>query len=293
MATRAARTRKWRTPKAKTTGRKRTAKKKSAKTGARAMWKGVVTFAGISVPVKLYSAVTDKSIHFRLLDPKKHQPITQRMVDPGEDEVVEHAESRKAWQSKAGLLVLLDPEELEKAEPKPSRDIDVQRFVSPDTIEPAWFERPYWLGPDTDGNAAYFALARALANAEKVGVARWVMRNKDYVGALQAEGDHLALITLRHKGEVVSVDDLPKPAGRDLSAREVEMAQQLIESMKGDWKPEDFKDEYRDRVLEFVEAKAKGKVVRLPKPKPRAESTDLAGALEKSLKAATKEKKSA
>src|SRR5688500_18404798 len=165
MATRTKRARQWRLP--KQSARKNSAEKRTAKTGTRAMWKGVVTFAGISVPVKLYSAVTDKSIHFRLLDPKKHQPVKFQMIDPKTDETVEHEESKKAWQSKAGLLVLLDEAELEKTEPKPSRDIDVQRFVDPDVVEPAWYERPYWLGPDTNGSKPYFALARALANQKK------------------------------------------------------------------------------------------------------------------------------
>jgi DNA end-binding protein Ku len=287
MATRTKRARQWRLP--KKTARKKAAKKKST-TGTRAMWKGVVTFGGISVPVKLYSAVTDKSIHFRLLDPREHQPVKFQMVDPKTDETVEHEESKKAWQSKAGLLVLLDAAELEKTEPKPSRDIDVQRFVDPDVVEPAWYERPYWLGPDTNGNAAYFAVARALAEQKKVGIVRWVMRGKDYVGALKAEGDYLALITLRHKGEVVSVTDLPKPSGRDLNKSEVDMATQLVESMRGDWDPKEFKDEYRERVLELVEAKAKGKVLKFPKAPAKRESTDLASALQKSLAASKKRK---
>lgn len=257
------------------------------------MWKGVVTFAGISVPVKLYSAVTDKSIHFKLLDPRKHQPVKFQMTDPKTDETVEHEESQKAWQSKAGLLVLLDKDELEKIEPKPSRDIHVQRFVDPDVVEPAWYERPYWLGPDSQSREPkaqstrqYFALAQALRNSDKVGICRWVMRGKGYVGALKAEGDHLALITLRHKGEVVPAADLPKPGGRDLSAKEVDMAKQLVEAMRGDWKPEEFKDEYRERVLELVEAKAAGKVVKFPKAPVKRESKDLTAALERSLKAA-------
>ena len=250
------------------------------------MWKGVVTFAGVSVPVKLYSAVTDKSIHFRLLDPKKHQPVKFQMIDPRTSETVEHDESKKAWQSKAGLLVLLDKEELEKTEPKPSRDIDVQRFVDPEIVDTAWYERPYWLGPETQNAQQYFALAHALRNSKKVGICRWVMRGKDYVGAITAHGDYLALVTLRHKGEVVSASDLPKPAGRELGEKEVNMARQLVEAMKGDWKPEEFKDEYRERVLELVEAKAKGKVLRFPKVKARRESTDLSSALERSLAAA-------
>ena len=289
MATRTARTRKWRTPKKRTTksaaGRKRATSAKSGSGGARAIWKGTISLGAIEVPVKLYSAVQDKSIHFRLLDPKRKEPVKQQMIDPSTGDVVPHAEIHKAYQSKAGVLVMLDAEELEAAQPEDSRDIEMVRFVDAEQIAPAWYDRPYYLGPDGESKA-YFALARALANQKKEGIARWVMRKKDYVGALKAEGDYLALITLRHTGEVVSADALPTPGGRELDKREIDMAKQLVESMVDDFDIAAFKDEYRNRVLELVEAKSAGKVLKFPKPKTRREADDLTTLLAKSLKGA-------
>ncbi|MGH7678255.1 MAG: Ku protein [Gemmatimonadaceae bacterium] len=291
MATRSARARKWRSPK-KRTAKKTARRGKGATSGARAIWKGVITFGSIEVPVKLYSAVQDKSIHFRLLDPKRKEPVKQQMIDPSTGDVVPHEEIHKAYQSKAGVLVMLDAQELEAAEPEDSRDIEMVRFVDAQQIAPAWYDRPYYLGPDGESKA-YFALARALANQKKEGIARWVMRKKDYVGALKAEGDYLALITLRHTGEVVPADALPSPGGRDLDKREVDMARQLVESMVDDFDIKSFKDEYRNRVLELVEAKAAGKVLKFPKTAVRKEPTSLASVLEKSLVAAKKRRKSA
>ena len=291
MATRTARARKWRSPK-KRAAKKTARRGKAAASGARAIWKGVITFGSIEVPVKLYSAVQDKSIHFRLLDPKRKEPVRQQMIDPGTGDVVPHEEIHKAYQSKAGVLVMLDADELEAVEPEESRDIEMVRFVDAEQIEPAWYERPYYLGPDGESKA-YFALARALANQKKEGIARWVMRKKDYVGALKAEGDYLALITLRHTGEVVPADALPTPGGRDLDKREVDMAKQLVESMVADFDIKSFKDEYRDRVLELVEAKAAGKVLKFQRAVARKEPTSLTSVLEQSLVAAKKRRKSA
>ena len=292
MATRTARARKWRSP--KKTGRKRTAAKRGKKgaTGARAIWKGVLTIGSIEVPVKLYSAVQDKSIHFRLLDAKNEEPVKQQMIDPGSGDVVTSDATRSAYQGKGGDLVLLDDEELAATEPEPSRDIDLQRFLDAGHIASAWYNRPYYLGPDGD-TAAYFALARALGNQKKEGIARWVMRKKDYVGALKVNGDYLVLITLRHAGEVVPASSLPAPGGRELNAKEVDMAKQLVEAMRGDFDITEFKDEYRERVLDLVKAKAAGKVVRFPKAVARKEPTSLTSVLEKSLAAAKKERKSA
>lgn len=259
---------------------------------ARAIWKGVIRFTGAEVPVKLYSAVQDRSIHFRLLDKKRNEPVKQQMVDPQTGDVVEYADVRKAYETESGELVVLDEDELEELEPKASRDIEVTRFVPPERITHAWYDRPYYLGPDGDAEV-YFALAEALRSRDREGVARWVMRNKEYVGALRVEGDHLMLITLRHAEEVVPASALSPPSGRAMNPREVKMAKQLVAAMEDDLDIAAYRDEYRDRVLELVEAKAAGKVVKFPKAPKKKEEKDLAGVLEKSLAATKKRRKSA
>ncbi|HEU4561018.1 MAG TPA: Ku protein [Longimicrobium sp.] len=259
---------------------------------ARAIWKAQLKFGAVEVPVKLYSAVQDRTVHFRLLDAKRKEPVKQHMIDPDTGKVVESADIRRAWESDEGELVILDQEELEEALPKASRDIEITRFLKPEEISHEWYDRPYYLGPDED-DEAYFALAEAMKKRGVEGFARWVMRNKEYVGAVRVEGDHLMLITLRHAGEVIPASALPAPAGRALEAREVNMARQLVESMEDEFDIAAYHDEYRERVLELVEAKAAGKVVKFPKAPRRTTDDSLADMLERSVAAASREKKRA
>lgn len=254
---------------------------------ARAIWKGIITFGDVTVPVKLYSAVQERGVHFRLLHEKDLEPVRQEMVNPDTGEIVDHEEVRRAFQTDDGDFVMLDEEELAELEPEASRDIEITRFVEPAAITHQWYDRPYYLGPD-ESDEKYFALAEALRRQEKEGVARWVMRKKEYVGALRLEGDHLMLMTLRHAGEVVPASSLKAPPGRDLDRREVDMATQLVAALEDELDLAEYRDEYRDRVLELVEAKAEGKVVKFPKAPKKKTDDSLSKMLEQSLKAAKK-----
>lgn len=257
---------------------------------ARAIWKASLRFGAADVPVKLYSAVHDRTVHFRLLDSKRHEPIKQHMVDPDTGTVVESAGIRRAYETDEGDLVILDEEELAKAIPAESREIEVRRFVPHGTITHAWYDRPYWLGPDGE-DEGYFALAATLRKRAVEGVAHWVMRGKDYVGALRAEGAYLMLITLRRAGEVVPASALPAPAGRALDEREVAMARQLVAAMEDPFDIAAYHDEYRERVVELMQAKAAGKVVKFPRAQIRKTEVDLAQVLEASLAAAGKKER--
>ncbi|HUR82821.1 MAG TPA: Ku protein [Thermoanaerobaculia bacterium] len=249
---------------------------------ARAIWKGVVHVGTISVPVKLYTAVVDHSVRFRLLHKTDKQPVKQQLISSDSEEAIEYASVKKAFPVSRGRLVLLEKEELEKLEPKDSRDIEITRFVSHGDIDHRMYERAYYLGPD--GNqGAYFAAAAALARKKKEGVARWVMRDKSYVGALRAEQGYLMLITLRHADEIIAAEALKPPGGRPLAAREVEMAGQLIEALHDTFDPAQFRDEYRDRVMELIETKAAGRKPKVVKFRPKKESDDVTDALAASL----------
>lgn len=257
---------------------------------ARAIWKGVVHVGTLTIPVKLYTAVKDHTVHFRLLHKTDKQPVKQQLVNAG-DEAIEYAEVKKAFPIARGRLVMLEKEELEKLEPKDSRDIEVTRFVDVGDIDHRWYERAYYLGPD-GSEKNYFAAAAALARKQKEGVARWVMRDKSYVGALRAEDGYLMLITLRHAEEIIAADALKPPGGRPLAQREVEMAGQLLEALHDAFDPTQFKDEYRERVMELVETKAAGRKPKVVKFRPKKESDDITDALAASL-AGMKTKKAA
>jgi DNA end-binding protein Ku len=256
---------------------------------ARAIWKGRIRFGDVDVPVKLYSAVKSTGgVHFRLLHEKDLVPVEQQMVNPATGKVVAYEDVRRAFPTDDGRLVMLDEEELAELEPEASRDIEITRFVDPAVITHQWYDRPYYLGPD-DSDADYFALAEALRSQEKEGVARWVMRNKEYVGALRLEDEHLMLMTLRHAGEVVPASALKAPGGRELDKREIQMAKQLVSALEGDLDLESYRDEYRERVMELVEAKASGKVLKFPKaPAKKKKEDSLSAMLEKSLEATKK-----
>lgn len=250
---------------------------------ARAMWKAVLRLGEASVPVKLYSAVEDRGVHFRLLHEKDGVPVEQKMVHPGTGETVPYGEARRGWESEAGTFVVLDDEDLAAAAPEASRDIEVTRFVPPEAIDHRWYDRPYFLGPDGD-DAAYSALARALEASGREGVARWTMRTKSYLGALVPEDGRLALVTLRPAAEVVSADELEAPSGRSLDARERKMARQLVAALAGDDDLSEFHDEYRERVLELVAAKAEGKAAKVePIRRRKRPKGSLADVLEASL----------
>jgi DNA end-binding protein Ku len=255
---------------------------------ARAMWKGVLRIEGESLPVKLYSAVQDRTVHFNIVDDRSLQRVRQQMVNPDTEKPVEPAAIRKGYEAAPGEYVVLNDEELASLVPPPSRDIEVVHFVPPAALAPQWFNRPYYLGPDDD-NAGYFALAKAMAEEQVDAFARWVMRNKRYQGILHAEGDYLMLVTVRHAEEVLAAKDLaPSAEARSLDKRETLMARQLIEALQGEFDPMQFNDEYRQRVQELVDAKAAGETPRLaqmPNKKPTESLTD---ALEASLRAAQK-----
>ncbi len=179
---------------------------------ARAIWKGELQIGSAKIPVKLYSGVVDRTVHFNILDDKHLMRVKQHMVSTDTNEEVANTDIQKGYEIEPGRFVVLTEEELQNLEPKPSREIEIREFVPPEAISPQWYERPYYLGPDGD-EKAYFALAVALKNRNREGIAYWVMRNKAYVGALRSEGDYLLLFTLRNAEEVISARDLPKPAG--------------------------------------------------------------------------------
>jgi len=259
---------------------------------ARAIWKGVLRIGTNSIPVKLYSGVVDRTVRFHILDDRGQMRVKQHMVDPDSGEEVPNEEIRKGYEVEPGRFVIITEKDLESLQPKPSRDIEVLEFVPPEAVSQQWYERPYYLAPDGD-EKAYFALVEALKNRNREGIVHWVMRNKSYVGALRAEGNHLLLFTLRNAEEVISARDLPKPAGREPSAKELAMAKQLVGLLEGEFNAADYKDEYRERVTEFLEKKAKGKAPRLRAVRTKRKAASLDSVLKKSLDALKKEKRAA
>jgi DNA end-binding protein Ku len=258
------------------------------------MWKGVIRIGDESIPVKLYSAAQDRDVHFHLLHDKDRVRVKQRLINPETNEEVPSAAVRKGYPVETGSYVILTPEEIAQTAPQPSRDIEITRCVPSSAIPEAWYARPYYLGPD--GSApAYFAFAAAMRASQRTAIARWVMRNKPYHGALRLHGDHLALISMHSSGEVVDTRALEVPRGREFDRRELQLAEQLVSALAGEFDASAFHDEHRARVLSLIEQKAKGKHVRTQRLKPprRVEPVKLENVLAASLASVRKERSSA
>jgi len=258
---------------------------------ARAIWKGELKLGTTGLPVKLYSAIEDRNVRFHILDSGKKR-VKQHMVDPASGDEVPDTEIQKGYEIVPGRFVILEAEDLESLKPKASREIEVASFVPVKAIAQQYYERPYYLGPDGD-QKNYFALAEALESQKQEGIAVWTMRNKTYTGALGAKEGYLVLSTLRNQGEVVAASDLPIPTGAAPTKKELEMAKLLVGMLEGEFEPESYKDEYRDRVMEFIEKKAKGHAPRLSAVKTKRSTTSLDSVLAKSIEALKKGKRAA
>jgi DNA end-binding protein Ku len=250
---------------------------------ARAIWKGILKIGSLDVAIKLYAAVKDRNVHFHVLQKRTRSRVRERMVRESGEQVA-HENIRKGYEAEPGTFVVVDEKELERMKPPESRDIETMRFVPSQEIGNEWYDRPYYLGPDDD-DEAYFALVEALQKSDAVGIVRWVMRGKAYVGALSTEEDYLLLIKMRYAEEVLPSQDLAAPTGPALDSKELRMAKELVSALAGKFAPAEFHDDYRERVLHFVEAKAKGKSPRLPIIKERTTGASLDDQLTKSLAA--------
>jgi DNA end-binding protein Ku len=234
--------------------------------------------------------VEERGVHFRLLHEPDLVPVKQEMVNAETGEAVPSERIRRGFEVDRGVYVMLEEDELESLHPESSRTIEITRFVEPAAVDHQWYDRPYYLGPD-DNKAEYFALADALESTGMEGIARWVMRKRPYAGALRVRDGYLALVTLRSADEVVPASALDAPGGRPADERELKMARQLVEALSGPFEPEQYRDEYRDRVMELVEAKAAGRRIPRAKTPKRKEAGSLTDALQASLSRAKKERR--
>jgi DNA end-binding protein Ku len=257
----------------------------------RSIWSGAISFGLVNVPVKLFSAVSRKSVRFHQLHDKDGVRIQQKRVCPADGEEVPYENIVKGYEISPDKYVLIETEELEALDPKKTRAIEIQEFVDLEEIDPIYFDHPYYLAPDKGAAKPYRLLLQAMQDTNKVAIARVVIRQKENLVAIRATGDVMTMATMVFHDEVVSpdtLDEIPDGDEASVSDREVEMAQQLIGSLTAPFEPEKYHDEYRERVLELIEAKAAGEeLVIQPEEEPQ-KVPDLMAALEQSLAAAEK-----
>jgi DNA end-binding protein Ku len=254
----------------------------------RAMWKGRIALGKQRLDVKMYSAIEDRSVRFHMLHKKDCAPVEQHIIrkDTGAD--VQREDIRKAFSISEDTAVILQPEDLEALQPPDSRDIQILRFVTPQAIDDQWYERPYYLGPEDDAES-YFALAQALEDTKLIGISRWVMRKKRYVGALTSIDGYLAMTTMRRADQILEVTGVEPAAPL---ANELKLAEQLVSSISADFDPRLWQNEYRQRLLEVIDAKARGTKVSPIRAKQQSQHASLAASLMASI-AEVREKKRA
>jgi DNA end-binding protein Ku len=255
---------------------------------ARAIWTGAISFGLVSIPVGLFSATEDHTIHFHQFERGTSDRIRNQRINERTGKDVEYSDIVKGKEVGDGEYVIVEPEELSDIAPGRSRTIDIQTFVDLDEIDPIYFQKTYWLAPTDEQYARPYALLReAMTRTNRAGVATFVMRGKEYLTALRADGDVLALETLFFADEIRDRSDLDLPGGAKPKGKELDMATGLIEAMSGPWKPDEFRDTYTERVEKLIEDKRKGReiVTEAEPPEPTAMS-DLIAALERSVDAA-------
>ncbi|HEY8076498.1 MAG TPA: Ku protein [Labilithrix sp.] len=231
----------------------------AGKSEARGIWSGSISFGLLQIPVALYSAEQrGEEIHFRMLDKKDLSPIRFDRVNASTGRKVEWKDIVKGYEYEKDSFVVLDKEDLARANVKATQTIDIQDFVPAEEIDPEFFETPYWVAPQKRAGKAYSLLREALAKKKAVAIATFVLRTREHLVALMPVGDAILLEVLRFGHELRTERDLPLPKDETKpSTRERAMAEQLVESMMSKWDPSKYKDRYYGDVLAIIEEKAK------------------------------------
>jgi DNA end-binding protein Ku len=256
---------------------------------ARAIWSGSISFGLVNVPIRLYSATQQKDVRFNQLRAGSSERIRYKRVGEESGDEVPYEDIVKGYEISDGRYVTVTPDELEAVEPGPTRTVEIEDFVLLDEIDPVYFEKTYYIGPADNAGAVkpYELLRRVLDETGKVGIARFVMRSKQYLAVVRPADGVLLLETLFFADEVRSPTVVEnRPEGVELNERELQIAEQLIDSLTTEWKPEQYADTYRERVLELIAKKAEGETVSVDRSAPAPNVVDLMAALEASVEAA-------
>jgi DNA end-binding protein Ku len=259
------------------------------------MWSGAISFGLVNIPIKMFTAVSRKSVSFNQIDTRTGSRIQYRKVSAADGEEVASEQIAKGYQLSSGEYVLVGDDELAALDPEATRTIDIEQFVDLEEIDPIYYDSPYYIAPDKAARKPYALLTRAMEEEGKVALARFVMRSKQYLAALRPKDGVLVMSTMVYADEVNDPKELGEfddVAEVDVSDRELRMASQLVESLTEPFAPERFEDTYRNQVLELIERKAAGEELVAP-PTPVAEEkvVDLMAALEASVREAKESRK--
>lgn len=263
----------------------------------RAIWTGAISFGLVNIPAKLYPAVSRKTVHFNQIDTRSESRIRLKKVSAADGSDVPNDAIAKGYELANGHYVIIDDAELASLDPAASRTIDIAQFCDLADIDPIYYDTAYNVAPDKAALKPYGLLLHAMEEAQKVAIARFVMRTKQYLAALRPAGGRLVLSTMVYADEVNDageIDELGAVESVDVSDSELKMARQLITTLDAPFEPEQYRDEHREKVLELVEAKAAGatEITEAPAGEPAGDKVvDLMAALEESVREAKKARK--
>ena len=246
---------------------------------ARPIWTGTLSFGLLNVPVSLMSGERSVDLHFRMLDSRSKTPIRYERVNAETGDEVPWKDIVKAFEYKKGSYVVLEKEDLKSAASEGREAVEVEAFVDAASIGPEFYEKPYILVPGKKAEKGYVLLRETLKKTGKIGIARVVIRTREYLSAVMPKDKALILMILRFPQELVDVSEYKIPEGAvsqyRIAPKELDMAEKLIESMSGEWKPGDFRDEFRERLQKVIEKRMKSKGLVTP---DRDEDSDEASA---------------
>ena len=244
---------------------------------ARPIWTGTISFGLLNVPVQLHSGERSVDLHFRMLDSRDNSPVRYERVNAETGEEVPWKEIVKGFEYSKGNYVVIDEQDLRKAAPESTETVEIEAFCNRDEIDPMYFEKPYYLVPTRKAEKGYVLLREVLAKTGRIGIARVVIRTRQYLAALSPRGNALMLDLMRFPQEIVTADEFELPKGNSKSYRvtpaELSMATQLIEAMTKKWNADDYRDEFRAKLRKIIDeqiARQKGKKVREPKAEEAA-----------------------
>jgi DNA end-binding protein Ku len=255
----------------------------------RAMWKGAISFGLVTIPVAVYPATEEKTLRFNQLHDEDGGRIRYKRVCEKDGEEVTFEHIVKGYEVEKDRYVVLTDEDLNAIPVESSRAIDIHRFVDLEEIDPVMFKKSYYLVPEETGAKAYALLREAMADDGRVGIAKVSFRDKEHLAALRFKDEAFVLETMYWPDEIREADFGGVDVSAKIRGQELEMAKQLIESLSGEWNPEEYSDEYREAMLQIVEAKLNGQEIEVVAPEPTAKVVDLMEALKASVAAAKKE----
>jgi DNA end-binding protein Ku len=251
----------------------------------RAIWTGSISFGLVNVPVRVYGAIQDHTLHFHFVHEKDNSRIGYEKICKAEGVPVPDEEIVRAFEYEKGEYVFMSDEDFDAAKVEGFKTIDIRDFVPYEQIDPILFRHSYYVGPQEGSEKVYALLRQAMENSGLAGVAKFVMRDRQNLGCLRVRDGVLTLEQMYFADEVRSTDEIRPPEAK-VDERELEMAAQLIESFAGEFEPEKYRDTYRDTLCEIIEAKREGQEVHAARPEEPEEPTDLMAALRASIAAA-------